>query len=133
MKVRGLAAAVSTLLCLAACAAPGPRAAQAAAGAQGTGQGQDLSEARRLEKFAVAQCLMRAFPDTPVAADARRASGAYVELGAAQADVYEQIVARVQAWQGRPYPSKRGESLRVMQCLDLPDDAGLQELVAPYR
>lgn len=105
---------------LAACAASAPPAGEP-------------SEAARLEKFAVSQCLMRAFPDTPVAEDARRASGGYVELGSAQAEVYEKIVTLVQAHRAKPYTSRSGGSLHVMQCLDLLDDPGLSALTRPYR
>ena len=91
------------------------------------------SEAHRLEKFAVSQCLMRAFPDTPVSADARRASGAYVELGSADADVYGEIVELVQTHRATPYQSKSGEPLQVMQCLDLLDDPALKALTDRYR
>jgi len=113
---------------LAACAATG--GAQPEGRAAHAGQ---ASEAQRLEKFALSQCLMRAFPDTPTADDARRASGAYVELGSAGEDVYGDIVVVVEAHRAKPYPSKSGGSLHVMQCLDLLDDPRLAELVAPYR
>lgn len=106
---------------LVACAAP---ATQKAA---------EQSEAQRLEKFAVSQCLQRAFPDTPVGADARRASGGYVELGSADADVYGEIAALVGAHLAKPYQSKSGEPLHVMQCLDLLQSSDLAKLVKPYR
>lgn len=107
-----------------------PLAACAAASGQARGA---QTEAQRLEKFAVSQCLMRAFPDTPVAADARRASAGYVELGSAPEEVYGQIVEVVQAYRAKQYRSKSGESLHVMQCLDLPDDPALRKLVEPFR
>ncbi|ARP95108.1 T6SS amidase immunity protein Tai4 family protein [Bordetella genomosp. 13] len=124
MSARWMAAALLAWP-LAACAATSGQAGGQARGAQ--------TEAQRLEKFAVSQCLMRAFPDTPVAADARRASGGYVELGSAPEDVYGQIVEVVQAYRAKPYRSKSGESLHVMQCLDLLNDPALQTLVEPYR
>jgi len=91
------------------------------------------SEAQRLEKFAVSQCLMQAFPDSPMQTDARRASGAYVEQGTSQADVYGEIVDVVQAHRAKPYNAKSGGSLFVMQCLDLLHDPALKALTRPDR
>ena len=93
----------------------------------------DESEARRLEKFAISQCLMRAFPNSPMLADAGRASGAYVELGTSGPDVYDKIVAVVQAHRARPYNAKSGKSLFVMQCLDLLHDPTLEALIRQPR
>ncbi|WP_082985304.1 T6SS amidase immunity protein Tai4 family protein [Orrella dioscoreae] len=104
-----------------------------ACGAPATREAPQQSEAQRLEKFAVSQCLQRAFPDTSFGADARRASGAYVELGSADADVYGEIAALVGTHLAKPYQSKSGEPLHVMQCLDLLQSPALATLVKPYR
>ncbi|SAI06600.1 Uncharacterised protein [Bordetella ansorpii] len=108
------------------CAATGTQAAPMQAAPQ-------VTEAQRLEKFAVAQCLVRAFPDTLMAADARRASGGYVQMGTSQEDVYGDIIKVVQAHLAKPYRGKDGESLNVMQCLDVLDDPALAKVVRPHR
>ncbi|MCC2596368.1 type VI secretion system amidase immunity protein Tai4 [Pusillimonas sp. MFBS29] len=116
------------------CAANGQKAADTAAqGQQAYTTQSDELEAQRLEKFAVSQCLMHAFPDNPVKADAGRASGGYVELGTSGPEVYEEIVSLVQAHRTKPYNSKSGESLFVMQCLDLLHDPALEALIRPAR
>ena len=91
----------------------------------------DETEAQRLEKFALSQCLLHAFPDSPIAADAHRASGAYVELGNSPVDIYGEIDSLVQAHRAKPYHSKSGKSLFVMQCLDLLHDPALEALIRP--
>ena len=117
-------------LMLTGCATNGqPQTETRAEASQSTSTHSDESEAQRLEKFAVSQCLMRAFPDSPVESDARRASGAYVELGTSPAEVYDEIVDLVQAHRTKPYNAKSGKSLFVMQCLDLIHDPALEALI----
>ena len=91
----------------------------------------DESEAQRLEKFAISQCLIKAFPKNPVEADAKRASGAYVEMGSSNPEIYGSILEVVQAHRAKPYKSKSGQSLFVKQCLDLLHDPKLEALIRP--
>ncbi|CZZ88528.1 Uncharacterised protein [Bordetella ansorpii] len=92
-----------------------------------------MPESERLEKFAVAQCLITAFPGTPMAEDAGRALGGYVELGRADVDTYQAIGALARKYLSTPYQAKSGKSLHVMQCLDFPVDPELQALIKPFR
>ena len=91
----------------------------------------DETEARRLEKFAISECLASAFAGSPVESDAHRASGGYVELGTSPAETYDDIVNLVQAHRATPYHSKSGKSLFVMQCLDLLHQPALEALIRP--
>ena len=128
-------AALGLMACtLAGCATTGQSPDGAASKTHQAALAQsDALEAQRLEKFAVSQCLMRAFPDTLMAADAGRASGAYVELGTSTPEAYEAIVDVVQAHHAKPYNAKSGKSLFVMQCLDLLDDPALKAVIWPDR
>src|SRR5690606_14244869 len=59
---------------LAGCVANEPKSDEVMADVSEPAHAQwDEAEARRLEKFAVSQCLIRAFPDSPMASDAHRA------------------------------------------------------------
>ena len=120
------------ILLLAVCATDGQSHARTKTETLHTTSAQwDESEAQRLEKFAVSQCLMQAFPGSAMEADARRASGAYVELGTSSPDVYGQLAELVQAHRARPYNAQSGQSLFVMQCLDLLRDPALEALIRP--
>ena len=131
MNQRWAALGLMTLL-LAGCATnEQPHAGTTAAMPHTTSAQWDESEAQRLEKFAVSQCLMQAFPGSAMEADARRASGAYVELGTSSPDVYGQLAELVQAHRARPYNAQSGQSLFVMQCLDLLRDPALEALIRP--
>ncbi|WP_186332323.1 T6SS amidase immunity protein Tai4 family protein [Bordetella genomosp. 13] len=101
--------------------------------AAGKKASKEPTEAQRLEHFAVAQCLITAFPGTPMAEDAGRALGGYVQLGSADFDTYDAISALAPKYLASPYQSKSGKSLHVMQCLDFPQDPALQALIRRYR
>src|SRR5690606_17581212 len=88
------------------CAALGLMIAMMAQAPIAVSSQRDESEAQQLEKFAVSQCLMYAFPDSPIESDARRASGAYVERGSSPVDIYGEIDGLVQAHRAKPYNSK---------------------------
>ena len=68
---------------------------------------------------------------SPMAEDAHRAAGAYLELGTSPVDTYEEIVDIVQAQRTKLYNSKSGKSLFVMQCLDLLHDPALEAIIRP--
>jgi len=119
---------------LAGCAASGQQSNAAMTDAPQAATTQwDEAEAQKLEKFAVSQCLVRAFADTPMAADASRASGGYVQLGTSPIELYDEIAGLVKEHRTKPYNSKSGESLFVMQCLDLLHDPKLEALIRPGR
>ena len=84
---------------------------------------------QQLNKFAISQCLMQSFPNSELAADAGRASGAYVEFSEGEIEVYEKISAAVAEQLQHPYQSKSGGSLHVMQCLEMPEQAELQSII----
>ena len=92
---------------------------------------RDEAEMQRLEKCAVSQCLIQAFPDSEMENDAHRASGGYVQLGTSPAELYDEIEEMVKVYRTKPYNSKSGKSLFVMQCLDLLQDPALQALIRP--
>jgi len=102
-------------------------------GTQAAAAPWDEEEAQRLEKFAISQCLIRAFPDSPVADDAGRAINGYIQLGSAPIEVYDAIAGVVKTHRTKPYHSKSGKSLYVMQCLDLLHDPALEALIRPAR
>lgn len=75
-------------------------------------------EGRLLKSFALAQCLARAYPDTPMALDARAAASGYLEFGSVGAESYAEVVELADAALKRPYQGKDGEPLHVMKCID---------------
>ena len=80
-------------------------------------------------KYGIAYCLGRAYPDSAFSSDARYVAGAYIEKGSADFDAYAAIRAYVDAYREKPYLSKHGRNLAVMQCIDLVTSDEFKDLV----
>lgn len=91
------------------------------------------AELRNLKNFTLSNCLSQAFPDSPVALEAKAAAGAYVETGTLDADAYAEAVQLVQTFLQKTYASKSGQAdLLVMKCIDASQSSELDAIAARY-
>lgn len=78
------------------------------------------SAEQNLRNFALSTCLAQAFSDSPAGADAKKAAGAYVEIGALDAEAYVEAASLAKVFLQKKYKSKSGvDDLVVMKCIDL--------------
>lgn len=71
------------------------------------------------KKYAIANCLANAYPDSEFSSDAKHISGAYLQKGEFGLDMYENIRKYVSKYREKAYLSKHGRNLNIMQCIDL--------------
>ena len=90
------------------------------------------SEPELLRNWALARCLSRAFPGSPLEHDAAAAAGGYLEYGKVGADAYAQTETLVGDFLARTYQSQSGEALQTMKCIDLFHSPELGRLVRRY-
>jgi hypothetical protein len=81
------------------------------------------------EKYAVAYCLAVAYPESEASYDAQYVSGAYIQRGEYDIDVYERIRDFVDEYRKKPYVSKHNKNLSIMQCLDLYNSENLARAI----
>jgi hypothetical protein len=74
------------------------------------------------------KCLSTTYHGDSVAEDANAAAAAYVELGKAPADAYNEAVGIIGRKIEKVYKSKEGRQLNVMKCVDLFFDPELDAL-----
>jgi Type VI secretion system (T6SS), amidase immunity protein len=77
------------------------------------------SETDLLKNWALARCLSRAFPGSPLEPDAAAAAAGYLERGSVDAAAYEEIVKLADQFLRRTYSSQFGQPLQTMKCIDL--------------
>lgn len=87
------------------------------------------TEASLLTRYALSQCLARAYPHTAMERDARAAAGGYLEFGNLPIEAYEDATALAAEAAARTYTGKHGEPLHAMKCLDLLADPELDRLL----
>lgn len=89
----------------------------------------DYDEPTMLRNWAMARCVMRAYEDGPMRKDAGASAAGYLEFGSSAFEVYEAIDALVIAQLNKTYPSKSGEKMQMMKCLDLMHGKALERLI----
>lgn len=89
-------------------------------------------EAERLQDFALARCVARAYAAKEVREDAGAVAGAYVEQGGSDMEAYAAIDRLVQAQLEKDYPSKSGAKLQLMKCIDLQRSKALEEMIREF-
>ena len=92
------------------------------------GSHQQQQETLRYTKYTLAQCIAKAYPDTPVATDARAALGGYLENGDLEADAYADATTLATSASKQQYEGLNGEPLHVAKCLDLLGSPELEAL-----
>lgn len=97
-----------------------------------TKEPRDDTEASLLTRYTLAQCLARAYPDTPTASDAGAAAGGYLEFGDLAIEPYEAASRLAADTAAQRYTGKHGEPLHAMKCLDLLVDPRLEHLLDQY-
>ncbi len=90
---------------------------------------RDYDEATRLRHWALAHCVSLAYVEPLARADAGRSAAGYLELGASPMETYEAIHALAVLSLEQRYPTKSGESVLMMQCLDLMESKALQRII----
>lgn len=90
------------------------------------------TESQLLKSYAVSQCIARAYPESPVSADAKAAAAGFLEYGSVGPEAYSEIVALADEALGKQYLGKGGEPLHVMKCIDLLFDKRLADVVEKY-
>lgn len=85
-------------------------------------------ESIRYTKYTLAQCIAKAYPNTPVATDARAALGGYLENGDLEADAYADATTLATNALKKHFEGLDGESLHVAKCLDLLGSSELEAL-----
>jgi hypothetical protein len=93
------------------------------------GSHQQHQETLRYTKYTLAQCIAKAYPDTPVATDARAALGGYLENGDLEADAYADATTVAISASKQHYEGLDGEPLHVAKCLDLIGSPELEALL----
>lgn len=93
------------------------------------GSHQQQQETLRYTKYTLAQCIAKAYPDTPVASDARAALGGYLENGDLEADAYADATTLATSASKQHYEGLNGEPLHVAKCLDLLGSHELEALL----
>lgn len=89
-------------------------------------------ETLRYTKYTVAQCLAKAYPETPVARDAQVALGGYLEHGALDESAYSAATDLATQTVSTKYENLTGEQLHVAKCLDLLGSPALERLANRY-
>lgn len=84
------------------------------------------------KKYAVAYCLAKSYPDSEFSSDALYVSGAYIQKGSFDFDIYDQIRKYVATYRKKPYLSKHGKNLNIMQCIDLYQSKELETILNKY-
>jgi Type VI secretion system (T6SS), amidase immunity protein len=90
------------------------------------------SEADLLRNWALARCLSRAFPGSPLEGDAAAATGGYLERGAVEAEAYAELAKLADQFLSRTYASQSGQPLQTMKCIDLFHSAEVDRVVKRY-
>jgi hypothetical protein len=88
----------------------------------------ERSDSQLLKSYAVSQCIARGYPRTPIAEDAKAASGGYLEFGRVPVDMYGDAIALAEKALKLTYQSKSGKELQIMKCIDLIFDPALDAL-----
>jgi hypothetical protein len=94
--------------------------------------GVRYSDAELLRNWALARCLSKAFPGSPLEPDAAAAGAGYVEWGSVEADAYTEIATLADRFLSRTYGSQSGQPLQTMKCIDLFHSAELDRIVKRY-
>lgn len=89
---------------------------------------QQQHESLRYTKYTLAQCIAKAYPNTPVATDARAALDGYLENGALGADAYVDATTLATSASEQHFEGLNGEPLHVAKCLDLIGSPELEAL-----
>lgn len=89
-------------------------------------------ESLRYTKYTLAQCIAKAYPNTPVATDARAALGGYLENGDLEADAYADATTLATSASKQPYEGLDGEPLHVAKCLDILESPELGVLIRKH-
>jgi Type VI secretion system (T6SS), amidase immunity protein len=90
------------------------------------------SDAELLRNWALARCLSKAFPGSPLEPDAAAAGAGYLERGSVEADAYTESATLVDRFLSRTYASQSGQPLQTMKCIDLFHSAELDRIVKRY-
>ncbi len=96
--------------------------------ASGSAGAQQNTQATLLKKWTLSRCLAKAGGQTPAGDDAAKTAAAYLEMGAAEIEVYEKLDALAGSYLGREYTGSVKSNYNTMKCLDLYDSEELDRL-----
>lgn len=85
-----------------------------------------------LKNYALTKCLAQASGAADFKKDADATAAGYLEFGHVDFQAYEDAIALGHTFVAKDYPSKSGQSLNVMKCVDLFHSNELDRLVRKY-
>jgi hypothetical protein len=90
------------------------------------------SKAQYLKNFALSVCISDGFKSDEVVKEGSAAAGAYLELGGLPLEAYEEAEGLGKKFLAKDYPSKHGQKLTLMKCIDFFHSKDLEQLVRKY-
>ena len=93
----------------------------------------EYSPIQYLKNFALGTCISDGYKSNEVVKDSSAAAGGYLELGRLPFEAYEEAALLGKKFLEKEYPSKSGEKLTLMKCIDLFHSSELDQLARKYR